>query len=907
MNSKRLFVVIFLFCLAVLAYAQQPEPHLVNIKQLTFGGENAEAYFSFDGKQLILQSTHPPFQCDQIFTMNLDGSNTKQVSSGKGRTTCSYFFADGKRVLYSSTEGASPDCPSEPDYSKGYVWSVYQSYEIYTANADGTDVHNLTNSPGYDAEATISPDGKRIVFTSDRDDDLELYVMDIDGKNVKRLTNSPGYDGGAFFSPDSKQITFRANVIADEKELDEFKALLKEHLVKPGRLELFIMDADGKNRRQITNNGHANFCPFFHPDGKRIIFASNMNDPAQRNFDLYLIGVDGKNLEQITFDPSFDGFPMFSPDGKKLVFASNRNEKVKGDTNIFIADWADHPPVDDEAKRMAGDVYFLASDDLKGRLTGTPEARKAAEYIAAQFQAAGLTMAPGETGPYQQFEFTSGVKLGAANKLSRGNVSYAVSKEYVPTGFSEDATLKDVPVVFAGFGIKAVDQKFDDYADLDVKGKAVIVYRWGPDGDDPKSEFATYYPIRYKAMTAREHGAAAVFVVAEDPDDDELIALRTDASFGTAGVPVLSIKRSVVADWLKASGQEFPDPKNPHGTLRFPLNGVAISLDCNLVREKAKSDNVLGWLPATETTDHTIVIGAHYDHLGLGMEGSLAPKWGEVHNGADDNASGTSGLMEIARQAAAEKTRKENLLFIAFGGEELGVLGSTYFVKNPIFPIKNVVAMLNMDMIGRLRDNKLVVGGVGTSPAWQDLLNKANLDQFKMTFNQDGYGPSDHGSFYMKDIPVLFFFTGSHAEYHRPEDDAWLINYDGLEKVSNYVWRVAEGISDLPAPLQFTKVKGGAQETAGRGFRVYLGTIPDYTEEVKGVKLSGVREGSPAEKGGIKGGDIIVEFAGKKIENIYDYTYALQEHKAGETITIVVTRDGKPVSLQVTLEKRPAQ
>lgn len=904
MNIKRVFVVILLLLVSVMARGQQPEPHLVNIKQLTFGGENAEAYFSFDGKKLIFQSTHPPFPCDQIFTMNLDGSDVRQVSSGKGRTTCSYFFNDGKRVLYSSTEGSSPECPPGPDYSKGYVWSVYEAYEIYTANADGTDVHNLTNSPGYDAEATVSPDGKKIIFTSDRDGDLELYAMDIDGKNVKRLTNSPGYDGGAYFSPDSRQITFRANVIGDQQELDDYRALLKEHMVKPGHLEIFTMDADGANRRQVTYNGHANFCPFFHPDGKRIIFASNMNDPQQRNFDLYLIGVDGKNQEQITFDPSFDGFPMFSPDGRKLVFASNRNGKVKGETNIFIADWAENPPVDDESRRMAKDVGFLASDDLKGRLTGTPEARKAAEYIAAQFQSAGLTNVPELKESYQQFEFTSGVKLGAANTLTHGDVSYKVSQDYIPTGFSEDATLKDLPVVFAGFGIKAVDQQYDDYADLDVKGKAVVVYRWGPDGDDPKSDFATYYPIRYKAMTAREHGASAIFVVSEDADDDDLITLRNDAGFGTAGIPVLSVKRSVISEWLKAAGKDFPDPRNPHGELRFALNGVNISLDCNLIREKSKSDNVLGWLPATVPTDRTIVIGAHYDHLGLGIEGSLAPQFGEVHNGADDNASGTSGLLEIARQAAAWKSRKENLLFAAFGGEELGVLGSSYFVKNPIFPLKNIVAMLNMDMIGRLRDNKLVVGGVGTSPAWQDLLNNANTDKFKITFNQDGYGPSDHSSFYMKDVPVLFFFTGSHSEYHRPEDDAWLINYDGLEKVANFVSRVAERISDLPSPPQFTRVKGGAQETAGRGFRVYLGTIPDYTEEVKGVKLSGVREGSPAEKGGIKGGDIIVEFGGKKIENIYDYTYALQEHKAGETVTIVVTREGQPVSLQVTLEKR---
>lgn len=896
----------FLFALRVAA--QNAEPHLANLKQLTFGGENAEAYFSADGKHLIFQSHREPLLCDQIFTMNIDGSDVKEISTGKGRTTCSYFYPDGKRILYASTHDASPDCPPPPDYSKGYVWSLYP-YDIYTANPDGSDLQRLTNSPGYDAEATISPDGKKIVFTSDRDADLELYKMDADGKNVQRLTNSPGYDGGAFFSPDSKQIVFRANVITDSGELSEYQQLLKEHLVKPGKLELFVMDADGKNRRQITNNGHANFCPYLLPDGKRVIFASNMNDPAQRNFDLYLVDLDGKNVEQITSNPSFDGFPMFSPDGKKLVFASNRNGKTQGETNIFIADWVETAaaaPTQDEAL-LKRDVYFLASDDLKGRLTGTPEARKAAEYIAAQFKAAGLQPGPGMQDYYQQFEFTSAVKLGGENTLSVAQgKSYVVNTDFVPTGFSEDADLHSTPVAFAGFGITAADQKYDDYAGIDAKGKVVIVYRWGPEGDDPKSDFATYYPIRYKAMMAREHGAVALLVVSEDPQDDDLIQLRNDASFGTAGIPVLSVKRSLVSDLLKAAGQDFPDPKNPHGTLQFDLKNVSLNLQCSLTREKGKSDNVVAWLPATTSTDRTIVLGAHYDHLGLGMEGSLAPKWGEVHNGADDNASGTAALMELARKFGQQTQRNENLLFVAFGGEELGVLGSSFFVKHPDIPIKNMMAMLNMDMVGRLRDEKLVVGGVGTSPVWPALLNKANTDGLHLTFNQDGYGPSDHASFYGKDIPVLFFFTGSHAEYHRPEDDANLINYDGLNEVTNYVWRITQAIS-ASNPPQFTRVKGGDQETAARGFRVYLGTIPDYTEEVKGVKLTGVRADSPAEKAGIKGGDIIVQFGDKKIENIYDYTYALQEHKAGETVTVVVMRDNAPVSVQVTLEKRAAQ
>jgi Tol biopolymer transport system component len=893
-------------------FADPIEPNLANIKQLTFGGQNAEAYFSNDGKHLTFQSTREPYHCDQIFMMNTDGSEIHQISNGKGRTTCSYFFHGDKRILYSSTMAGSPDCPPVPDYSRGYVWAVYPDYDIYTAKPDGSDVHRLTNSPGYDAEATISPDGKKIVFTSDRDGDLELYSMDTNGDNVKRLTFSPGYDGGAFFSTDSKQIVFRGAIFADEKELAEARELLKQNLVKPGRLEIFVMDADGKNRRQITHNGAANFCPYFFPDGKRIIFASNMNDPNGRNFDLYSIGLDGNDQEQITFNPSFDAFPMFSPDGKKLVFASNRNGKVKGETNIFIADWVESPPPDAERIRLKQDLSYLASDEMKGRLTGSPEARKAAEYIASQFQAAGLKPAPGTSGFYQPFEFISGVALGDANTLSfqagDQHAEYRVNADFVPVGFSEDGKIDPVPVIFAGFGIQAADLQYDDYADLDVKGKIVVVYRFGPEGDDPKSQYATYYPLRYKAMTAREHGAAALLVVSEDPSDDDLIHLRRDASYGTAGIPVLSVKREVVQDWLKAAGAQFPDPKNPHGEMRFELKGVAVTLQANLVRQKSSSDNVVGWLPASDPAARTIVFGAHYDHLGLGIEGSLAEKWGEVHNGADDNASGVSGLLELARKGAATSgQRNENLLFIAFGGEELGLLGSAYFVKNPLVPVKDIEAMLNMDMIGRLRENKLVVGGAGTSSAWEKILADANTGGLQLTLQQDGYGPSDHSSFYSRDIPVLFFFTGAHAQYHRPEDDTSLINFAGLESVVEYVWRVSRQIEALPSAPQFVRVKGVSQPTGGRNLRAYLGTIPDYTEEVKGVKLTGVREGGPAQLAGIQGGDVIVEFGGKTIENIYDYTYALQEHKPGDTITIVVLRDGNRLNFQVTLTKRTGE
>ena len=345
-----LMLTLFLFSLIVLsletastqitALALPQEKHLRNMKQLTFGGENAEAYFSSDGKKLIFQSTRDGHECDQIYTMNIDGSDVKMVSTGEGRTTCSYFFPGDKRILYSSTHLGAKQCPPRPDFSQGYVWAVYDTFDIFTAKPDGSDLKQLTNTRGYDAETTISRNGK-LVFTSKRDGDLDIYTMDRDGKNVKRLTNELGYDGGPFWSYDGKQIVYRAYHPQTEKEKADYIALLKQNLIRPTVLEIWVMNADGSNKRQVTHLNKASFAPYFFPDGKRIIFSSNVADPKGRDFDLYMIKVDGTGLERITYNDTFDGFPMFSPDGKKLAFASNRHGAKQGETNIFIADWVE--------------------------------------------------------------------------------------------------------------------------------------------------------------------------------------------------------------------------------------------------------------------------------------------------------------------------------------------------------------------------------------------------------------------------------------------------------------------------------------------------------------------------------------------------------------------------------------
>ncbi len=324
----------------VVPAAAGEERHLTNIRQLTHGGENAEAYFSADGRRLIFQSTRDGRSCDQQYVMRTDGSGLRRVSTGTGKTTCGYFFAGDRKIFFASTHAVDSACPPRPDPSKGYVWGL-DPFDIYTADADGSNLRRLTHYGRYTAEGTLSPDGRTIVFTSLKDGDLEIYTMGVDGSNVRRLTTTPGYDGGAFFSPDGRRIVYRAYHPTDSAELAQYRALLAQNIVRPNRMEIWVMNADGSGQRQVTRLGGANFAPFFTPDGRRIIFSSNYRTPRSRNFDLYLVDLDGANLEPVTTNPDFDGFPQFSPDGRHLVWASNRHGAKPGETNIFIAEWKD--------------------------------------------------------------------------------------------------------------------------------------------------------------------------------------------------------------------------------------------------------------------------------------------------------------------------------------------------------------------------------------------------------------------------------------------------------------------------------------------------------------------------------------------------------------------------------------
>jgi aminopeptidase YwaD len=576
------------------------------------------------------------------------------------------------------------------------------------------------------------------------------------------------------------------------------------------------------------------------------------------------------------------------------------------------------PPI--SAQKLKEHVKYLASEELQGRGSGTEGNMKAARYIAAEFDTYGLKPA-GDNGTYfQEFEFVANVKVGSRNSLaiqksSAPPIVYEVNTTFRPLGFSSNATVTG-PVVFAGYGISAPDRAYDDYKEVSVKDKVVIVLRYGPDGNDPHSEFSRFTSLRNKARTARDKGASALILVTGPADDeeDDLVKLSYDQSFASSGLPSISMKRSVLAELVRGMGRDLGAIQDSIRSSRLPIGfdipGVEISLSTDVDKIWSKTSNVLGYIPGNhpELKDEVLILGAHFDHLGWGGpgSGSLVPDTHAIHHGADDNASGTASLLELARVFAGERRLQRSLLFIGFSGEELGTLGSGHYVQNPLLPLEKTIAMLNMDMVGRLDENKLTVGGTGTSTMWDEVLTRYG-DGLEIRKVQDGFGPSDHARFYGKDIPVLFFFTGTHPDYHKPSDTWEKINYGGQERITRLVHAIAEELVGRDLRPAFTRAAstspmGGGSEA--REFRVTLGVIPDYGDGSEGMKVGGLRPDGPAERAGIRAGDVIVMMAGKKILNIYDYMGVLGDLKPGDTVEIEIMRDGKPTVVTAVMTRR---
>lgn len=556
-------------------------------------------------------------------------------------------------------------------------------------------------------------------------------------------------------------------------------------------------------------------------------------------------------------------------------------------------------------------IKYLASDELEGRFTGTEQCRIAAEYIAKEFEKAGLQ--PAFNGSYiQEFPFISDIKLGDnfCELINEEKISLKVNNDFTPLPFSDNLTVEG-KLIFAGFGISSKENNYDDYENIDVKNKIVIVFRNHPDINTPHSPLEQFAGLRYKATVARDKGAAGIIFVntSDKKDDDQLFKLVYDGAAKVKGISVIQIKRDVLQKLLskfKLDAEELEkqltENKKPNS---FELNTTA-KIKTEVIEVESISWNVGGLLKGNDEklSDEYLAIGAHFDHLGWGKQNSLYQGEPAIHNGADDNASGTTGVLELSEKFASEKNNlKRSIFFFAFSGEELGLLGSNYLVNHFPVPTEKVVSMINMDMIGRLKDSSLIVYGTGTSSNWKNILNDKNSFGFKLTFNDEGFGPSDHSSFYGKKIPVLFFFTGTHSDYHKPSDDYDKINSDGQEKILKYIHSVATEIINSENKPDYLAVerKDSGRMTASR---VWVGTIPDFAGDVDGYKLGGVTEGSPAALAGLKAGDIITKFGDKKISNIYDFTYAIGNYKPGDKVKVLIKRADQELEVELELKAR---
>lgn len=928
---------------------------LGGIRQLTYdGARSGEGYFSADGRQMIFQSEREagnPFY--QMYLMDLATGSVRRVSPGLGKTTCGWIHPGGRKVMFASTQ-ADPEARAKQDkelaerasgQTRRYAWDYDPEYELVEFDLASAKWKHLTNALGYDAEGAYSPDGTRIVFASNRDAYsrelspgekaifdkdksyfMDIYVMNADGSGVQRLTGAPGYDGGPFFSADSKKITWRRFSEDGSKS------------------EIFTMNADGTGEKQLTRDGVVSWAPFFHPSGDYLIFGANKEGFG--NFELYIVDAEGNHAPvRVTDSKGFDGLPAFAPDGVRLAWSSARTPN--GKPQIFLADWNDA-----EARRLLGiakawqpkpslplalpvredaearrHVTVLASEAFEGRLAGTPGEVMATDYVAKVFADLGLEPAGDDGTWFQPFAFTAGVSLGPGNRLEAKGAdlpAQAIDKTWRPLAFSMPGEVKAAPVAFAGYGIEAPadgpQAASDSYAGLDVQGKWVLIFRDLPRDLEParKQHLLRYSELPYKAATARRKGAVGLIVapIPGVPYKDPLVRLAHDPAGGISALAALSLDGPSAQALLKSAGAEAADLAarldKGEEVPGFQLPGVTLAATIDIQRETRTGRNVLARLrTGAAPAAPLVVMGAHVDHLGHGdLSNSLAreDEKGQVHSGADDNASGVAAMLAAARRltlqvrAGTLRTRRD-FLFAAWSGEELGVLGSNHFVTQvakEANPATRFAAYLNMDMVGRLRE-RLSLMGIGSSPVWRGLAERYSLPLgLALELKDDAYLPTDATPFYIKGVPILQAFTGVHGEYHTPRDKPDLVDYQGLTAISRFMERIARDLAlsgDTPAYLAQERPKG---EGGRKRSNVYLGTIPDYAREgVKGVYVSGVAKGGPAEAAGLKEGDVIRRLGGTDIASLYDYVAVLNTLKVGQPTEMVIERAGAPVTLTV--------
>lgn len=911
-----------------------------NSRQLIYEGlRSGEGYFSEDGTKLIFQSERlddNPFY--QIFILDFETGDVNQVSPGKGKTTCAYFKwgTNEDKVLFSSTH-LDPDAESKQkeefelrnsSTKRRYAWDYDKTMQIFESDYNGNNIKQLTNSIGYDAEASYSPDGKYIAFASNRaaysgslnekeQKQLEfdasyfcdIYIMNSDGSNVKQLTTTPGYDGGPFFSPDGKKIIWR-RFSPDGHQAD-----------------IYTMDIDGSNEKRITSFTSMSWAPYFHPSGEYIIFASNKL--GYSNFELYIVDSEGlKEPIRITYTDGFDGLPVFHPSGKKIAWTSSRTTDKKA--QLFFGDWnhtfalkaIKEAPLRNSKneieftheiskEELKAKVHYISSDELEGRMTGSEGTRLTADYIINNFRK--FNIKEFENSYRHSFEFISDIIINENNNtLSINEKELKIFDDFVPFASSKKGKAQG-EIVFVDYGIKTpdgADFEYNSYRGLDLKDKFILVVDGMPENipDEHIPDFNRYSSRMYKIMIARNYDVKGIIFISQGETLKKPNHRSLNIQSGIFLAAITNNKaKEIFSDFKLNETLEKIKKYNPHADNSLPLENSQVKINVDLEKDMGEDFNIVGIIEASEKSDDYIFLGAHYDHLGYGEVGSLATDSEStlIHNGADDNASGTALVLELAEYFAGLKEKKPevfntNIVFGFWSGEEIGLVGSANFASKLDTASINHIAYLNFDMVGRSKDNNLSIQGLGSANEWRKLFEKKNIMAgFNLAMSDDPYLPTDATSFYKMGIPVVAFFTGLHTDYHKPSDTYEKINYEDMQRIADLAKDVTQELLSRKTQLNYKKVEMNSQQGSVRGFTVYLGTIPDYVADVEGVKLSGVKAGGPADKAGLKEGDIIIQLAEKEIKNIYDYTNILAELKPDKEYTIKVNRDGEIIELNL--------
>jgi Tol biopolymer transport system component len=941
---------------------------LSKTRQLTFEGARAgEGYFSQSGQKLVYQSeNHAGNPFYQIYLLNLQTGENKIVSTGLGKTTCAWIHPNETWVLFSSTH-LDPNASKkqtaelaerESGKTRKYSWDYDRHYDLFNIDTSSGKSTRLTSAEGYDAEGSYSPTGDKIVFASNRNayskqltaNEKEIFerdksyfndifLMNSDGTGVQQLTHTAGYDGGPFFNSRGDQICWRRFSQNGHKA------------------EIFRMNLETKQEKKLTELDAMSWAPYFHPSNKYLIFSTNLH--GFNNFELYVVDIDGeKQPVRVTEADGFDGLPCFSPDGNMLSWTSNRTNDKK--SQIFMANWNHQEMLDrldlaqpseetvnpekalSSAKTTSPEVEtedirkhlkYLCSDKLGGRLTGSPGNKKASAYVAESFKSYGMESFSKEDGWFQEFPFFNSAELSPTCKLDLSGIAGAkkehlkIKKDWVPMSFSDSGNSTISEIVFAGYGIRAKKsgkwQEYDSYTHLDVKDKWVMVMRKLPtDWTEKRKDFFYHHStFRKKATVARDLGAKGIIFVSDFAEPkDKPIEFSSGTTNETMSIQSIMITRSLAVRIFKAQGRDLRKVCDQLSTgelqMGFQLKKAVLNLTVSILRKKGVGRNTLGWLRANagSRSERIIVIGAHLDHIGYGRASSRAKKSdkGKMHPGADDNASGIGALLEIAEYLADLMKKgllKSNydILIVAWSGEEMGLLGSAHFMRTQVSGKKNtkerkIISYLNLDMVGRYKD-KLTLHGVGSSPAWKKLIQRANIPVgLNLNLQNDSHIPTDTTSFFTKGVPILSAFTGLHADYHSPSDTPDKINYDAVADCAKLYVRLIEGVVSLDNMDYVAQ----APPPKSRGkLRVYLGTIPDYSQtDRKGLFLSGVSKGGPADLAGLQTEDLVIELGGKKVETIYDYTDAISSLKAGQESKVRIIRKGKTLQLKITPSAR---